>query len=723
MRPRPVAALLAGLLIASSCTNASSERSSTTATTIAQTTTSTTNPATGPVAEPLRHPATARSIYFVMPDRFANGDPTNDTGGIRGDALDHGFLPTDKAYYQGGDLAGLTERLSYVADLGMTAIWITPPFTNRPVQGLGSISNSSAGYHGYWQIDWSRIDPHLGTEDDMQRFIAEAAALGIDVYFDVVINHTGDVITYAEESFAYRSKNAAPYLDAQGNSFDDADYAGGTDFPDLDPDISFPYTPAFQTPEDAGAKSPAWLNDPIFYHNRGDSTFVDESSYYGDFFGLDDLFTEHPTVVANLIDLYTELLERYAVAGFRIDTVKHVNDEFWTQWSPAIQGATADSGREDFFMFGEVFTTDPIFNSHYTTILGMGSILDFIVNDGLERYIARDRPAESLVQAFDSDDWFTDHDSNASMLVKFFGNHDMGRMGRLVSAANPGARPRLLEEKMLLGFDLLFLTRGVPVVYYGDEQGFVGTGGDQSARQTMFPATAMEFLDQATIGSDATVSDENFDEGHPLYVRIAELNALRDAHPALVTGAQIVGIPQGPIFSFSRVDREERIEYLVVANNSPVTVPTTVTALSADTSFTPIHGPATGVRSDANGTVAVDVPARSVVVLRADDALGFDDSEPSVRLIRPNADQEIPTVRYRIEAEVGDRRYAEVTFAISVDGAAPVILGTDDAPPYRVYWNNHGIEAGSTVEIIATVADGSGRLDSDTVSILMGTRS
>lgn len=718
--------MLAGLLIASACTNAADELPSTT--TIAPSTTTTTTTLTtipldtGPVGEPLRHPATARSIYFVMPDRFANGDPTNDTGGISGEVLDHGFLPTDKAYYQGGDLAGLTERLPYVAELGMTAIWITPPFTNRPVQGLGEVGNSSAGYHGYWQIDWSRIDPHLGTEADMQRFIAEATSLGIDVYFDVVINHTGDVITYAEETFAYRSKNAAPYLDAQGNAFDDADYAGGTDFPDLDPEISFPYTPTFRVAEDATVKSPAWLNDPIYYHNRGDSTFVDESSYYGDFFGLDDLFTEHPTVVANLIDLYTGILERYDVAGFRIDTVKHVNDEFWDQWTPAVQEAAVASGRDDFFMFGEVFTTDPIFNSHYTTNLAIGSILDFIVNDGLEQYVARDRPASSLVQAFDSDDWFTDHDSNASMLVKFFGNHDMGRMGRLIAAANPGARAALLEEKMLLGFDLLFLTRGVPVVYYGDEQGFVGIGGDQSARQTMFGATATEFLDQATIGSDATVSDENFDQEHPLYGRVVELNALRNAHPALVTGAQIVGVPDGPIFSFSRIDRDERIEYLVVANNGPVTVPATTTALSADTSFTPIHGPAEGVRSDENGAVAIQVPARSVVVLRADEPLGFEDSEPSIRLTRPDADQEIPTVRYRIEAEVGDRRYAEVTFAISVDGGAPVILGTDDAPPYRVYWNNHRIEAGSTVDIIATVSDGSGRFHSDTVSVVMGTR-
>lgn len=717
--------LSAAALFLAACTGATIETTTTepSTTTPVDTTTTTTLPDAGPVAAPIRHAGAPHSIYFVMPDRFENGDSTNDTGGIAGGPADHGFLPEDKGYYQGGDLVGLTQRLDYLSGLGMTAIWITPPFTNRPVQGLGEVGNSSAGYHGYWQIDWSQIDPHLGSEDDMQRFISEAAAVGIDVYFDVVINHTGDVITYEEGVFAYQSKNVAPYLDAEGVSFNDRDYAGGSEFPELDVAISFPYTPTFRTPADATIKSPDWLNDPIYYHNRGDSTFVDENSIYGDFFGLDDLFTEHPVVVSNLIDLYTDIIGRYDIAGFRIDTVKHVNDEFWAQWAPAVTEAAANLGNEGFFMFGEVFTSDPIFTSHYTTNLGMPSLLDFVVNEGLEQYVARDLGATSLAQAFDNDDWFTDADSNASMLVKFFGNHDIGRMGRLITAANPGARPEVLEEKMLLGFDLLFLTRGIPVVYYGDEQGFVGSGGDKSARQTMFPATASEFVDQATIGSDATVSDDNFDRTHPFYVRISELNRLRAEHPALVTGAQIVGEPDGGVFSFSRIDRDERTEYLIVANNGPISVPATVQALSTDTTFEPILGSSDSVTSGPDGSVTIEVPARSLRAFRATTPLAVPEPEPSIRITRPSADTEIPTARYRIEAEAGDRRYAEVTFSISVDGGEPVILGTDDAPPYRLYWNNHDIPTGAAVEITVVLDDGSGRLRSDTIAVTLGPRS
>jgi len=94
-----------------------------------------------------------------------------------------------------------------------------------------------------------------------------------------------------------------------------------------------------------------------------------------------------------------------------------------------------------------------------------------------------------------------------------------------------------------------------------------------------------------------------------------------------------------------------------------------------------------------------------------------------VTIARPEDNGEIPTARYRIEAAVNDNRYAEVTFAVAVDGGEPLILGTDDAPPYRLYWNNQAIPASASVEIVATVDDGSGRIRSDSVTVTMGERS
>ena len=93
------------------------------------------------------------------------------------------------------------------------------------------------------------------------------------------------------------SKDVAPYRTAFGDPFDDRDYAGSGSFPPLDADDELPVHAACSTPAEQNLKVPAWLNDVTLYHNRGDTTFVGENSYYGDFFGLDDLFTEHPRVV------------------------------------------------------------------------------------------------------------------------------------------------------------------------------------------------------------------------------------------------------------------------------------------------------------------------------------------------------------------------------------------------------------------------------------------
>ena len=238
----------------------------------------------------LRAPLTGENFYFLMADRFENGTTGNDLGGLPADRLVSGFDPTAKGFYHGGDLAGIRQRLAYIRGLGTTAIWLTPSFKNKAVQ---LEDGPSAGYHGYWITDFTQIDPHLGTNAELAALIGEAHAMGMKVFFDIITNHTADVIDYEEgHRPAYVSKDREPYRTAAGTPFDDRDYAGTTTFPPLSRTESFPYTPF--NPAGAPAKEPAWLNDVTLYHNRGNTTFVGENSLYGDFFGLDDCSPSSP---------------------------------------------------------------------------------------------------------------------------------------------------------------------------------------------------------------------------------------------------------------------------------------------------------------------------------------------------------------------------------------------------------------------------------------------
>ena len=455
---------------------------------------------------------TDQDFYFVMGDRFANGDPANDTGGLTGDRLVTGFDPAGKGFYNGGDLDGLRSKLDYIQGLGTDAIWLTPIFKNKPVQ---LEDGPSAGYHGYWITDFTQVDPHLGTNQDLAELVDAAHDRGMKVFFDIITNHTADVVGYAEgDRRPYVSKDAVPYQDAAGQPFDDRDYAGTSSFPVLDPATSFPYEPVLD-PAEENLKSPAWLNDLTMYHNRGDTTFVGENSQYGDFFGLDDLFTERPEVVDGMVDIYEAWVEDFDIDGFRIDTMKHVNDEFWQVFGPSMQAIATADGNPDFFMFGEVAldgsdAAAKSFTSHYTTHDRMQAILDFPFQDAARGFASRGLDNQRLAQFFANDDWYTDRDSNVYSLPTFLGNHDMGRIGRFLKVDNPGADDAELLARDRLAHELMYFSRGNPVVYYGDEQGFTGNGGDQLARQTMFASQVPEYLGDDLIGTDRTHAQDNF---------------------------------------------------------------------------------------------------------------------------------------------------------------------------------------------------------------------
>lgn len=662
----------------------------------------------------LRAGLTDERFYFVMADRFDNGDPSNDTGGHEeppGTAeprLVHGYDPEDKGFYHGGDLAGILDRLDYIEDLGTTAIWLTPSFMNRPVQGSGA--DVSAGYHGYWITDFTRIDPHLGTNEQLSQLIDEAHARGIKVFFDIITNHTADVIDYEEGAYTYVPKSEVPYVDAAGTVFDDSQYAAGDTFPELDPQTSFPYTPFFRTPEDETVKVPAWLNDPTLYHNRGNAAFDGtEGDLYGDFVGLDDLFTEQPAVRDGMIDIY-QYWAGFGVDGFRIDTVKHVNMEFWQKFAPEVLDAAHESGADDFFMFGEVYDANPAAMSRYTTEGGLQATIDFGFQARAQGF-ATGRPTTELRDLFAGDDHYTDPDSNAYSLPTFLGNHDMGRIGMFVQ--DTGVAPDEQLSRSLLAHDLMYLTRGQPVVYYGDEQGFTGDGGDKDARQDMFGSQVASYNDDDLIGTDATTAEESFDPEHPIYQRLGELSALRDEHPALADGAQIhryAGDDAG-VYAFSRIDAEEQVEYVVATNNS--TDPQTVSfaTFNPRTTFQPVWPAGTAsVRSDAQGRVSVTVPPLSAVVWRAPKPLKASKDAPALHFRTPGPGGTVGG-RAEVGVSVPAGGFNQVTLAWRPLGTSEwTALGTDDNAPYRVFHDVTDLPHGTLLEYRAVLKDHSGNL-------------
>jgi len=611
-------------------------------------------------------------------------------------------------FYNGGDLKGLLDRIEYIRNLGTTSIWLTPSFKNKAVQP----EDNSAGYHGYWVTDFTQIDPHLGTNAELRALVDAAHARGMKVYFDIITNHTADVIGFQEGARpVYVPKDVEPYRTASGTPFDDRDYAGTNSFPPLDPATSFPYTPVL-APGEENLKVPGWLNDVTLYHNRGNTTFVDEDSYYGDFFGLDDLFTEHPTVVNGMIEIYKTWIRDMGIDGFRIDTMKHVNDEFWQRFGPEVLAYARSQGKTEFFMFGEVFDTTRPFTSQYTTRNRMQAVLDFPFQDAARKFASQSQPTSQLGTFFRDDDWYTDADSNVYQLPTFLGNHDMGRIGYFLKKDNAGAPESELLARDQLAHELMYFSRGNPVIYYGDEQGFTGDdpGGDQAARQSMFASQVPEYRNDDLLGTDRTHAQDNFNPGHVLYQKIDQLATLTRAYPALRNGAHQhrYASDGAGIYAFSRLLHGEQREYVVVLNNSESAKSAAIPTYVANGAFTKIYGPGPQqLTSDGDRLLPVTVPALSSVVYRSVRRIPRAKAAPRISLNTPEITAEANS-RMLVSANVSGSSFNEVSFYAKTGKGGWKYIGTDDTRPYRVFHDVSSIPDGTAVAYRAVVRDNAG---------------
>lgn len=568
-------------------------------------------------------------VYFLLPDRFENGDPANDRGGLEGDRLRTGYDPTAKAFYHGGDLKGLTDRLEYIQGLGATALWVAPIFKNKVVQGAQG--QETAGYHGYWITDFTHVDPHFGGDADFKALVDAAHARGLKVYLDIVINHTADVIQYREcppgTPCPYRSRADYPYS-RQGGVAGPAINAGfqgdgvrtAENFARLT-DPTYAYTPYIPEAE-RHSKAPDWLNDPRYYHNRGGSTFKGESSTLGDFGGLDDLMTENPAVLRGFIDIYGAWIDTYGIDGYRIDTARHVNPEFWQAFVPAMQARARARGIPHFHIFGEVASARLDELARHTRVDRLPAVLDFAFRRTVKDTVAGSAGTRELSDLFAADALYEGGEAAARQLPTFISNHDNSRFAYDLRKAFPQAGEDEVYRRMVLADAMLLTLRGVPVLYYGDEQGFAGGGNDQDIREDMFASKVASYNAVRRLGPPAAIRPPgaSFDPAHPLYRLTAELTRLRRDHPALRRGRQVVlaDSDQPGLFAVSRRDEESGEEILIAFNTANTPLDAQVAIPPALTRFTSLQG-VCGPTATAPGSYHVTIPALDYVICAAGD--------------------------------------------------------------------------------------------------------
>lgn len=612
---------------------------------------------------PVRTAIASERIYFVMTDRYANGNAGND-------ALP-GYDPTDPGYFHGGDFAGLTggctdarRGLARLKELGFTAVWVTPPVVNKPVQG------DSAGYHGYWGLDFTRVDPHLGGDAEFASFVECAHSLGLKVYLDVVVNHTADVIQLS--SYEYGEPKT-------------------------------PFVPAAER----NAKSPAWLNDTSNYHNRGNINFTscDQRCFeLGDFFGLDDIATEQADVRNGLVEIWANWIRRYRIDGFRIDTARHVERTFFPFWVPRILAAAREAGVPNFEIFGEAFIGDAVELSAFVRDRGLPNVLDFPLQDAITRFAGGSAGAGGIADRLRDDDYFT-RGRIAHTPPTFIGNHDIGRAAYMIRTLGVGA-PGPLLDRVGLGYSLLYLLRGAPVVYYGDEYGIIGRGGDKAARHDLFPTRVVEWQAEERVHGAPIGTRSYFDlPEEDLERTVRNLARLRTEHPVLATGATVIRRADRSTLVVSRIGGSR--EYLAAFNaaNRAVTVSTTTATPSSR--WTPLLGGAAAA-SNAQGAVSFEIAPLGTVLLRADEALrGRSRSRPALRIARDNL-----TDMWRVS--VPGANPGSVSFAVKRSRGTWMLLAADDSPPYRAFLDSRSFRRRERVHVIAIARalDGSTRTSS-----------
>lgn len=475
-------------------------------------------------------------IYQVLIDRFANGDHGND----------YMIDPDAPARYHGGDWQGLEDKLPYLQELGVTTLWISPVVRN--VETDANVD----GYHGYWAQDFTALNPHFGDMAALRRLVDAAHERDMLVIIDIVANHVGQLFYYDI------NLNGHPDEQLQGNGVD----SPVTYINEYDPDFDPRRIQAFTSLGEAGTApilfaadpatnrmppSPEVFRNPEVYNRKGRTLNFDDPDQllHGDFpGGLKDVDTTRCDVKRAFVDVYAEIIIQSDADGFRIDTIKHVEHEFWRYFTQRVRQKLGPLGKTKFFMFGEAFDgNDPLVGSFTQQLppepseqacaMGTGQPLSGDQLDSafyFPQYFQAIRDVFQQAQSTDriqalwqqrATNWGTVAPvagvevAPADIPVNFIDNHDVPRFLYGV-LDKPEEQRRVLLHNALL---FLYTVPGVPCLYYGTEQEFAG-GNDPANREDLWPT--------------------GFDTTNPTFRWIAKLAKIRQAYASLRRGAWAV---------------------------------------------------------------------------------------------------------------------------------------------------------------------------------------
>lgn len=443
-------------------------------------------------------------LYLIMPDRFANGDPTNDEPA----EFPGSHARAKPRAWHGGDLRGVQDHLTYLKDLGVTTVWLTPIVTNGATQD----------YHGYGAVDLYAVDPHLGTLQDYQDLVAAAHKLHMKILFDVVPNHVGPLHPWVANPPAPDWFHGTANDHLSTFSPWKPDFYGQSDKRDVTNDLfealEDPHTP----PQMRANLTTGW------------------------FFGLlPDLNTENSLVVEYLTQNSIWWAESSGLDGFRIDTFPYVPRKFWAEWH---------SGLRKYYprlsTIGEVFHPDPTVTSFFVggrkgwdgIDTQLTTVFDFPTFFTLRDVLLKQAPVGKIANILRQDSLYPHPD----FLISFFANHDVPRF-----ASMPGSS----IAKVKLAFGLTLTLRGIPELYYGDEIAMPG-GNDPDNRRD-FPGGWQGDEKNAFTAEGRTPEQQD------VFAYVQKLLQLRREHAALRSGQLWHLSSDDTSYVFLRETEEEKL--------------------------------------------------------------------------------------------------------------------------------------------------------------------